>query len=162
MRPLLAELLLGLLSCGAPLEVAGADLGQLQRLMSCLEEPAPTPVLQSLQSAGALGDRSGPGDDDDYCWPLTTPLEWSGAIFTGLCVVTDDAASLSKYPEFYWSGSLAPWTEVWLISAAPADALWAWATRTLPAASRFEVDRLWDDDSHSALSCSEWHFPLPG
>lgn len=130
--------------------------------MSCVEEPAPTPVLQALSSAGLLGERSGPGDDDDYCWPLATPFDWSGATFRTLCVVTDDSAAMSSQPEFYWEGALAPWTEVWLISAAPADALEAWATQALPATSRFEIDRLQGDDSHSALSCSEWHFPLPG
>ncbi len=123
MKPQLAELLLGLLTCSVPFEAVGAEMGQLQALMSCLEEPAPTPVFQSLSSAGLLGERSGPGDDDDYCWPLATPLDWSGATFTSLCVVTDDAASLSNHPEFYWEGALAPWTEVWLISAAPAEAL---------------------------------------
>lgn len=162
MKALLADLLIGLMTCAAPLEAMGEELGRLQALMSCLEEPAPTPVLQSLSSAGLLGERSGPGDDDDYCWPLATPLDWSGATFTSLCVVTDDSEAMASHPEFYWEGALAPWTEVWLISAVPADHLKAWASRTLPPASRFEIDRLQGEYSHSALSCSEWHFPLPG
>lgn len=154
--------MLGLLSCGTPLEAAAAELSGLQALMSCVEEPAPTPVLIALSSAGALGERSGPGDDDDYCWSLSGPLDWSGVTFTSLCVVTDDATSLSDFPEFYWGASLAPWTEVWLVSAASPEALGAWAGATLPSASRFEVDPLGDGDSHGALACSEWHFPLPG
>lgn len=162
MRSLPAEVLAGILSCAAPLEAAGEELTRVQDLMSCLEEPAPTPVLLALSASGGLGERTGPGDDDDYCWPLPQPLDWSGATFTRLCVVTDDAASLSNYPQFYWRQSLAPWTEVWLISALSPDALESWAGATLPAGSRFEVDPLGDSADRSALSCSEWHFPLPG
>lgn len=162
LKPLPVELLAGLLSCAASFEAAAEELARVQDLMSCVEEPAPTPVLLALSAEGRLGDRIGPGDDDDYCWPLAQPLDWSGATFTRLCVVTDDAASLSDYPQFYWSQSLAPWTEVWLISSASPAALAAWAGATLPAGSRFEVDPLGDGADRSALSCSEWHFPLPG
>ena len=110
---MLVELAAGLLSCGA---AQGAEMASLQALMSCVEEPAPTTVLLDLSAAGFLGARSGPGDDDDYCWALNSPLEWDGATFGGLCVVTDDPEAVSAHPEFFWSASLAPWTEVWLTS----------------------------------------------
>jgi hypothetical protein len=159
LRLVLAELAAGLLSCGA---AQGAELAGLQTLMSCVEEPAPTTVLLDLSAAGFLGARSGPGDDDDYCWPLTSPLEWDGATFGGLCVVTDDPEAMSAHPEFFWSASLAPWTEVWLTSTIAPAALDRWARENLPAASRYEIDPLDSAEGTGALSCSEWHFPLPG
>jgi hypothetical protein len=159
LRLVLAELAAGLLSCGA---AQASEMAGLQALMSCVEEPAPTKILLDLSAAGFLGARSGPGGDDDYCWPLISPLEWGGATFGGLCVVTDDAKAISAHPEFFWSGSLAPWTEVWLTSTiAPAD-LDRWARENLPAGSRYEIDRVDGGAGGGALSCSAWHFPLPG
>lgn len=160
MRLVLAELAAGLLSCGASAQAA--EMAGLQALMSCVEEPAPTTVLLDLSTAGILGVRSGPGDDDDYCWPLTSPLQWGGATFGGVCVVTDDPEAMSAHPEFFWSASLAPWTEVWLTSTIAPAALDRWARENLPAASRYEIDPLDAAEGTGALSCSEWHFPLPG
>jgi hypothetical protein len=159
LRLVLVELAAGLLSCGA---AQGAEMASLQALMSCVEEPTPTTVLLDLSTAGILGVRSGPGDDDDYCWPLTSPLEWDGATFGGLCVVTDDPEAMSAHPEFFWSASLAPWTEVWLTSTIAPAALDRWARENLPSASRYEIDPLDGVEGTGALSCSEWHFPLPG
>lgn len=122
----------------------------------------PHTVLLDLSAAGFLGARSGPGDDDDYCWALNSPLEWDGATFGGLCVVTDDPEAVSAHPEFFWSASLAPWTEVWLTSTIAPAALDRWARENLPAASRYEIDPLDAAEGTGALSCSEWHFPLPG
>lgn len=161
MRARLAVTLLALAGA-APLEAAELEFDQLRSLMSCVESPAPTSVLLALSRAGALVDRTGPGDDDDYCWPFARSFDWHGISFTALCAVTDDAEAVAGYPELYWSGSLAPWTEVWLLTATSAEALRLWADDNLPSGSQYEIDRLGDGPQKSALSCSEWHFPLPG
>lgn len=150
------------LAAAAPLEAAELEFDQLRALMSCIDEPAPTPALLALTGTGALVDRTGPGDDDDYCWSFAPTFEWHGVAFAALCVVTDDADALAAYPQLYWSAALAPWTEVWLLTATPPDALRHWADDNLPPGSQYEVDRLGDGPQESALSCSEWHFPLPG
>lgn len=152
--------LLGALLAATP-AAAATDYAPLRLLMSCLGEPAPTAVLGAMTGDGTLGTRTGPGEDDDYCWALAPPLAWDGMSFSALCVVTDEAGEIAAHPEFYWAGAMAPWTEVWLVSAAPKDELLAWARATLPAGSRFEIDPP-GAATGSALSCSEWRFPLPG
>jgi len=161
LKALLAGITLALAST-APLEAAEVEFDQLRTLMSCLDDPAPTTALLALTSAGVLIDRSGPGDDDDYCWSFAQTFRWQGVSFAALCVVTDDADARAAYPQLYWSAALAPWTEVWLLTATPPEALRLWADDNLPPGSQYEVDRLGDGPQESALSCSEWHFPLPG
>jgi hypothetical protein len=141
----------------SPALAADPDLAALHALMSCLEAPAPTPVLLSLIGQGALTARSGPGFDEDYCWSLATLDDWAGVTFSSVCVVTGNAAEQAGHPDLYWSDALAPWTEVWLLTSRTAKELDAWAAAALPADSRYEIDGL---EEGSALSCSEWHFPL--
>ena len=138
---------------------AATDFEALQALISCVSDPAPTGVLSDLMTKGSLVERTGPGDDDDYCWSLAPALHWEGLTFTGMCVVVDDAEEVAIHPDLYWMGSTAPWTEVWLVAPASTEALRAWADTSLPDESRFEIDSL-GQPSESALSCSEWHFPL--
>ncbi|MDB5506842.1 MAG: hypothetical protein JWR75_1480 [Devosia sp.] len=80
-------------------------------------------------------------------------------MFVAVCAISDEVAEIKKHSGIYWSGeSQAPFTEVWLVTAASADELEAWAKSTLPEASFFEIDRPSLPGELSALSCSEWAF----
>jgi len=138
------------------------ELVDLKVLMSCLSDPSPTPILSDLVASGALTDRTGPGWDDEFCWKLSEPLEWEGLGFKDVCVVTDDPVEIGSHPDLYWVNSTAPWTEVWLVAVASWATLKAWADATLPVESRFEIDSFGSEHAESALSCSEWRFPLAG
>jgi hypothetical protein len=141
---------------------AETGLAPLEALMTCVSDPMPGQILSALFTDGQLVARTGPGEDDDYCWSISHGLEWQGTTFTRLCVVTDDPDEIAAHPELYWEGSMAPWTEVWLIAPVSSADLAAWATQRLPEDSRFEVDPLDGATAESALACSEWHFPLGG
>lgn len=134
---------------------AGEPLPDLTRLMRCVAPPDPTPVLRLLGEEGVLGPRHGPGYDDESCWAFVEPVRWGEAVFTGICAVV---AVPGAAPGLYVVGeTAAPFGEVWLISGLPATALAAWAGKTMPHGSRYEID---EADGVAALSCSEWDFPL--
>ncbi len=143
--------------------LASDAMAGLQELMRCQREPQPTQVLRDLLDARLLTGREGPGLDDEYCWSLARALRWDGAEFTLLCAVTGDAAEIASNPELYWQGPThSPFTEVWLVSAVSDGQLARWAAEALPADSRFEIDPPGGSDDQAVLSCSAWHFPLPG
>lgn len=139
---------------------ASSEFDQLRQLMSCYDDPSPTPVLEGLSSGGSIFHRYGPGGDGDYCWDLKPTLLWNGLAFRALCVVTDDAGSIASNPQFYWDGAMAPWTEVWLLADTSRANLQQWAVATLGDDSHFEIDPADGADTSAALSCSEWRFPL--
>ena len=134
---------------------AGEPLPALTRLMRCVAPPDPTPVLRLLGEAGLIGERSGPGYDDESCWPFLNEPDWEGVSFTEICAVV---AAPAIAPELYYVGETsAPFSEVWLVSTLDTPALASWAHRTMPRGSRYEID---EANGIAALSCSEWDFPL--
>lgn len=151
--PILLALCLAFL--GATGAGASDPIDALAHLMRCVAPPDPSAVLRLLKAESLVGERTGPGYDDESCWLFTGALEWKGATFSQICAVVADPAI---DPELYFVGNtFAPFGEVWLVTNVDAAALREWAQRTMPYGSRYQID---EAEGVAALACSEWDFPV--